>query len=250
MEEVDQWSLQKIQELRISVLKAYEDFEFHKAFHGVHDFCNTELSSFYFDVLKDRLYTFAPKSSERRSGQTALGIILRDLLQLFAPVLPHTCDEAWRHLPAHLRTEDSVHLTLFPPEQPSHAMAGETLDAWNELLRMRGIISKVLEDARRAKTIGSSLQAGITLTPGNAAIEAILKEREAQLPSVFIVSECRVLAPTGEAAANEGLLLVDVDKAPGEKCVRCWNYRPSVGSVPNHPEICERCASQLEVGEP
>ncbi len=250
LEEVDRWALYKIQELRVRVLKAYEDFEFHKAFHGVHDFCNTELSAFYFDVLKDRLYTFAPKSRERRSGQTALSIILRDLLQLFAPILPHTCDEAWRHLPAYLQSEDSVHLTLFPPERPEHIMAGNTLEAWNELLRMRGIVSKELEEARRAKTIGSSLQAGITLTPGNAAVEAILKEREDQLPSIFIVSECQLLAPSNAAAASDGLLLVDVGKATGEKCVRCWNVRSSVGSVPDHPEICERCASQLEVGEP
>ncbi len=247
LDEVDHWALHQAQELRERVLKAYEDYDFHKVFHGVHDFCCVELSSFYFDVLKDRLYTFAADSRDRRAAQTVIGEILVDLLQLFAPILPHTCDEAWLQLPDHLRTADSVFLSSFPEAKPEHRMGGQALEAWNELLRLRGVASKVLEEARRDKLIGSSLQAGLVLTPGTPHLASLLAQYEEQLPAVFIVSQCVIEPVSAEASASEDKLLVRVAAAGGQKCVRCWNYRESVGSVPEHPEICGRCAEQLGV---
>ncbi len=247
LEEIDRWALHKTQELRTGVLKAYDTYEYHQAFHSFLNFCTVELSSFYFDVLKDRLYTFDANSRERRAGQTVIAEILVDLLKLFAPILAHTCDEVWQHLPGHLRTAECVHLTQFPEDKPNHSLVGETLDRWNELLRLRGVVSKHLEDARRDKIIGSSLEAALRLTPGNEHVAKVLSAYADRLPSVFIVSACKVEEPSDEAAQSESKILVTVEKASGKKCVRCWNYRDSVGTVAQHPEICDRCAEQLGV---
>ena len=245
LEEVDRWALHQMQDLRKKVLKAYEDYEFHLVFHRIHQFCAVELSSFYFDVLKDRLYTFAADAPERRAAQTAIASLLRDLIQIFAPILPHTCDEAWRHLPEHLRTADSVLLTDFPPERRERIMTGEVLHHWDTLLRLRGIASKHLEEARRAKIIGSSLEAALMLTPGTEEVARVLNTHREQLPSVFIVSQVNIGEPFRAETALEEEMAVAVERATGRKCVRCWNYRDSVGTVSGHPDICRRCAEQL-----
>lgn len=247
LEEIDRWALHKMQVLRARVLKAYEGYAYHQVFHSVQNFCTVELSSFYFDVLKDRLYTFAENAPERRAAQTALAEILVDLLKLFAPILAHTCDEAWSHLPGHLRLAESVHLTEFPVARPEYVLTGEALENWDELLRMRSVVSKALEEARREKTIGSSLEGALTLRPGNDRVRGILEACEGMLPSVFIVSQCEVGPLSEEAARSEDGLLVQVAKAAGAKCVRCWNFRESVGTISEHPEICDRCAEQLGV---
>jgi isoleucyl-tRNA synthetase len=246
LEDVDRWALHQLQDLVLRARKGYETYEFHQVFHGLYNFCAVDLSSFYFDILKDRLYTFAQDSRERRAAQTVLAETATVLLRLLAPVIPHTTDEAWQCLPEYLRTAESVHLTQFPEVNEAYVLPEEKLQGWNELSRMRGLVSKVLEDARRAGVIGASLEASVILTPGTEDLENILRRYEAQLPWVFIVSNCEVHAPTPEAAEAPEQLLVRVERAPGEKCVRCWNYRDSVGKVPDHPEICSRCAKQLE----
>jgi len=245
LEEVDKWALHRMQLLRERVLKAYEDYEFHVIYHAVHNFCAVDLSSFYLDILKDRLYTFAAKSNERRAAQTALAGILTDLLKLMAPIMPYTCDEAWEFVPAHLKEADCVHLTEFPPVRPEHVL-DETAEAtWDELLKMRVVVSKVLEESRRQGVIGSSLEAALTLTPGNERAERLLKKYEAQLPWIFIVSKCTLAPVSDEAAEAEAGLVVQVERASGKKCVRCWNYRESVGQSTEHPTICRRCEEQL-----
>ena len=245
LEEADKWALHRMQLLRERVLKAYADYEFHLIYHAVHNFCAVDLSSFYLDILKDRLYTFAAKSRERRAAQTALSSILTDLLKLMAPILPYTCDEAYEFLPAHLREAESVHLTQFPPARPEHVL-DETAEAtWDDLLRMRVVVSRVLEEARRKSVIGSSLEASLTLIPGDARAERLLKKYEAQLPWIFIVSECSIGPVSNEAAEAEARLVVEVERASGKKCVRCWNYRDSVGQSAEHPTICHRCEEQL-----
>ncbi|MCX5769554.1 MAG: isoleucine--tRNA ligase [Candidatus Hydrogenedentes bacterium] len=245
LEEADKWALHRMQLLRDRVLKAYEDYEFHLIYHAVHNFCAVDLSAFYLDILKDRLYTFAAKSRERRSAQTALSSILSDLLKLMAPILAYTCDEAWEFLPAHLREAESVHLTLFPPARPEHVL-DETAEAnWDDMLRMRVVVSRVLEEARRKSVIGSSLEAALTLIPGDARAERLLRKYEAQLPWIFIVSKCSIGPVSKEAAEAEARLVVQVERASGKKCVRCWNYRDSVGQSAEHPTICRRCEEQL-----
>jgi len=245
--ELDRWALHQMQELREKVLKAYETYEFHQVFHSVLNFCAVELSSIYFDIRKDTLYTFAKESPERRATQTVIADILVDLLKLCAPVLAHTCDEAWQYLPEHLRSEESVHLAAFPSPKPEYKLDGPVLENWNSLLTLRGIVSKALEESRRDDVIGSSLQAAVTLTPGNQAVESVLEAQGSALGSLFIVSACTVEPIDAEASGVEGGLVVKVARAEGDKCTRCWNYRVSVGTVEGHPEICDRCVEQLGV---
>ncbi|MEK7794871.1 MAG: isoleucine--tRNA ligase, partial [Candidatus Hydrogenedentota bacterium] len=245
LEEVDRWALHQFEALREAVTVHYDAFEFHKAFRAVHNFCGVELSSFYFDVLKDRLYTFAANAPERRAAQTVIAEILTGLLKLASPLLPHTCEEAWGYLPEHLRAADSVFLMAFPDARPEHRISGPALESWNALLRLRGVVTKELEETRRAKLIGSSLEAALELRPGSDEVRALLTKYEEHLPAVFIVSKADILEVSREAAASEEKLLVNVSKAPGAKCVRCWNYRETVGAVPGHPGLCDRCAEQL-----
>jgi isoleucyl-tRNA synthetase len=245
LEEADRWALHRAQMLRERVLAAYESYEFHQIYHAIHNFCAVDLSSFYLDIIKDRLYTFAAKSVERRAAQTVLGYILTDLLKLVAPIMPYTCDEAWEFLPEHLRDAKSVHLSRFPAVRPEHRLPEAALIDWDALLRMRETAGKVLEEARREGVIGSSLEAALTLIPGDAKTEAILKRHESQLPWIFIVSKCVITPVSAEAAQAEGKLVARVERAPGKKCVRCWNYRESVGKSARHPLICSRCEEQL-----
>ena len=247
LEEVDKWALQKMQDLRQRVLQSYSTYDFHQVYHAVLNFTSNELSSFYFDVLKDRLYTYAPDSRERRAAQTVLTEITTDLLKLLAPILAHTCDEAWQYLPEDFQEEESVHLLNFPEEKPDYALSKDVLKNWDELLRIRGVISGVLEEMRRNKEIGSSLEADLVLIPGTEEAERVLRAYEQQLPSIFIVSACTIEAVSHEAAQTEEYILVRAQKASGQKCARCWNFRNSVGSIEEHNDICSRCADQLGV---
>jgi isoleucyl-tRNA synthetase len=243
--EIDQWILCRMEVLRERVLKAYGEYEFHHMYHDVMNFCSIELSSFYFDISKDRLYTFAANSKERRSAQTALASITVDLLKYLAPVLSHTCDEAWLGLPEGLKTSDSVHLEQFPAAHPEYSLSEAALKHWEGLLRLRSIVSKELEGMRQDKVIGSSLEAEITLIPGTDSIKETLKAYEDKLESIFIVSKCTIGETTDEATQSEDGLIVKAAKATSGKCKRCWNYRESVGQNEVHPDICGRCVEQL-----
>jgi isoleucyl-tRNA synthetase len=247
MEEIDQWIICDLQELNHRVRTAYDSYEFHQVYRHILNFCSTQLSSFYFDILKDRLYTYAADSPERRSAQTALAQILTDLLKLMAPILAHTCDEAWNALPGGLKTADSVHLSAFPEKRETHTMSDEKRRHWDELLRIRNIVSKSLEAMRQDKVIGSSLEAEVTLAPGTKSLEKTLKLYEQQLPSIFIVSKCSVADISDDAKDAEDGVFVQAEKSKNEKCQRCWNYRDSVGNSESHPEICGRCVEQLGV---
>lgn len=242
LEEVDQWALSRMQDLRERVLKSYADYEFHQVYHSIVNFSSTELSSFYFDILKDRLYTFAADSKERRSAQTALAAILVDLLKLLAPILSHTCDEAWQELPEGYKDADSVHLAAFPEARANYALSPEAVAHWDNLLKMRVIVSGQLELLRRDKVIGSSLEAEIVLTPGTEEWENTLRRYESNLESIFIVSKCTIEDLSDEIDSG---LLVSAEKASGQKCARCWNFRDSVGTAETHPTICVRCVEQL-----
>ncbi|MBI5657650.1 MAG: isoleucine--tRNA ligase, partial [Geobacter sp.] len=190
LEEADRWALHKMELLKEKVLSAYKEYEFYHVYHSVHNFCAVELSAFYLDVLKDRLYTFATDSRERRAAQTVMAQLLGDLLRLLAPILPYTCDEAWGYLPEHMREAESVHLATFPDPKPEHRLEGPSLESWDTLLEIRGAVSKALEVARREKLIGAPLEALVTITPGLPKFAEILAEHQAQLPWIFIVSKC------------------------------------------------------------
>jgi isoleucyl-tRNA synthetase len=234
--EIDQWILARTESLARDVRRGYDAFEFHRVYQAVYNFCTVELSAIYFDVSKDRLYTAATRSRERRSAQTALWRLTDALLKLFAPVLAFTCEEAWQHFAKAPGEPDSVHLTNFPA--PEAITAGITdrarLADWDRLIEVRTEVLKALEAARNEKRIGAPLEAKVTLAAGEE-LHPLLEEHRNDLPGLFIVSQVNV-------ACGEGPLAVTVDRADGVKCERCWKYTLDVGSEAALPTVCGNCA--------
>src|SRR5262245_13138396 len=219
---LDRWALAELASLVDSVEAFYDKYEFFRAMQRLHEFCVVTMSATYFDMLKDRLYTSARGSPERRSAQTALREILVVLLTRYAPVLVHTCEEAWGYLAA--RPAESVHLAVWTPP-PSEWKNADVLARFQKLLELRGDVNKALEKLRAAGTIGKSLEASVKI---NAQTDGV------DLTEFFIVSE--VLPGT----------TIEAGKSPHPKCARCWNLRPTVGRDPKHPELCDRCVKALQ----
>ena len=256
MLEIDRWALASLDDLTAKVLKGYESYDFQAAYHALYQFCTITLSARYFDIIKDRLYIFAPKSLERRSAQTALYQITETLCRLLSPILVFTADEAWENLPG--QKLQSVHLTEFPKVTPASsrlsgghpahpASAGSQRDSqrdagvtmlenWERIFSIRDEVLKALEEARIAKQIGSSLEAKVILTVDKETTMFLLKYYE-DLRYIFIVSQVEV--HEGDAAN------VEIQKADGEKCERCWNYSARVGEFEKYPTVCERCFDAL-----
>lgn len=247
LEDVDRWTLHQAQLLKHQLLAAYSDCDFHTIYHSVYNFCTVDLSAFYLDILKDRLYTFAADCTPRRAAQTVLAEVLADLLKLLAPILVYTCDEAWQHLPAHLKTSDSVHLESFPTPKKQWLFDERTGQSWERLLAIRAVVTKALEEARRADVIGSSLQAAVTLVPGDKQTAEVLQSHQHHLEAIFIVSKCSLEPISEEADDTEDKLIARIHPAPGSKCVRCWHVRESVGTISAHPQICHVCAEHLRL---
>ncbi|MBI3208361.1 MAG: isoleucine--tRNA ligase [Candidatus Solibacter usitatus] len=241
--EFDQWILARLESLIERCRKHYEDFDFHKVYQAVYNFASTDLSAIYFDVIKDRLYTSAPKSHARRSAQSSLFRLAHALSRLLAPLLTFTTDEVWAHLQKLDGDPDSVHLTVFP--EPSFATAGmtaamrERLPKWEQLMPVRDQVLKSLEVARQEKFIGAPLEACVRLRAGND-LYPLLEEFQKELPALFIVSQV-ILEDHTEAE-----LSVHVERATGEKCERCWKYSTAIGFDPKFPTVCDNCAGALK----
>ncbi|HSU26504.1 MAG TPA: class I tRNA ligase family protein, partial [Pyrinomonadaceae bacterium] len=243
MLEIDRWALANLDAVTAKVLAGYEAYDFQAAYNALYHFCTVTLSARYFDIIKDRLYIRAPKSLERRSAQTALYRIADALCRLLSPILVFTSDEAWENLPA--RDGVSVHIAEFPMAeelraghpQDSRRDAGVTLIAtWERLFAIRDEVLKALEEARNAKQIGSSLEAKVVLT-ADKDTTMFLMDYFRELRYIFIVSQVEV---------HEGdALTVEIQKADGKKCERCWNYSAHVGEYDKYPTVCERCAEAL-----
>lgn len=234
---LDRWILERARQVRQRVVKAYEDYEFHIVFHSLYNFFTVDLSAFYLDVIKDRMYCSGPASKLRRSGQTAMFLVLESTLRLMAPILPFTADEAWEAMPDFQDKAGSVHLCSFP-EDSRPWLEPDLMQKVERLLEIREQVQKEMEKAREARLIGNSLEARLVFqAPGE--VFDLLEEFRADLPSLFIVSEVKV-SPLGE-----GELVVSVERAGGQKCERCWNYSASVGQDPVYPAVCERCAGVL-----
>jgi isoleucyl-tRNA synthetase len=239
---LDQRALAETRRAAQRMLAAYERFEFHVVYHTLVNLCGTTLSAFYLDILKDRLYASAPASRERRSAQTALHRIGRSIATLAAPVLPFTSEEIWEALPG--RKEESVHLARFETLDDVPADA-DTDPAWDRLARLREDVAAVLEEARRDKTIGSSLEAAIALTanPELEADRAAVGAEGAGLADLFIVSDLRE-APAdteGRPAQPYPGLTIRFEKAQGRKCDRCWKITPEAEET----GLCARCRAVL-----
>ena len=247
MHPLDQYILLRAAEVTKEVRDHYDAFVFHRVYQRLKDFCIVDLSAIYFDVLKDRLYTSAPKSIARRSAQTALWRLGEALVRLLAPVMSFTADEIWTFLPAAGRSE-SVHLEHFaaPEDLTGELPAGfdrEVLKGdWQKLLEVRDEVLKALEAARNEKRIGGGLEAEIHLTAPEG-FYPVLERYQDQLRYLFIVSK---VVLERAAATNGGTgLKIQVAKAPGEKCERCWNYSTHVGEDKAYPTVCERCSEVL-----
>jgi isoleucyl-tRNA synthetase len=240
--ELDQWILFRAEQLVRDCRRWYEEFAFHRVYRAIYDFATVDLSSIYFDVLKDRLYTTAPHSKARRSAQTALYRLGYALVRLTAPLISFTADEVWKYMVKPAGAPDSVHLALFP--EPEELTAGLSDDArtrsenWDRLMPVRDTVLKSLETAREEKVIGSSLQARVRLQ-ANGDLYPLLEQYGAELPGLFIVSEVAL-----EKGASDALA-VEIDRAGGEKCERCWKYTTDVGSDPELPTICAACAEAV-----
>ena len=248
MPELDRFMRHGLQDLVEKCLCAYRDFEFHIVYHSLYNYCSMDLSAFYLDILKDRLYTAPTQSTLRRSAQSVMYTLIKTLTQLMAPILPFTADEVWQHIPASGDLPDTVHMSDFP--QPDPALRdGRLAEQWEEILKVRGEVTRALEKARAEKTIGHSLDAAVTLY-AEEGLRKRLAPYASDLHAIFIVSRVD-LADFAEAdtearrAEFEGLA-VKVAPAPGDKCQRCWVYDTSVGGDPVQPEICSRCRQALE----
>ncbi len=240
--DLDRWILVRAADLVARCREWYDAFAFHRVYQALYNFATTDLSALYFDVIKDRLYTSAPKSRARRSAQTAMERINHALVRLLAPLTPFTSEEAWSAMRRRAGDPESVHLALFPePAELTAGLSGEhraTLGDWDRLVEMRSEVMKSLEAAREAKFIGASLQARVHLK-ANGDLYPLLERYRAELPALLIVSEVSL---EGQADAA---LSVHVDRASGEKCDRCWKYTTDRGSHPELPGICAACAGAV-----
>ncbi|GAB6908083.1 isoleucyl-tRNA synthetase [Desulfosarcina cetonica] len=246
MLDIDRFALHKLQGVIERALKAYDTYEFHVIYHRLYNYCTVDLSAFYLDILKDRLYTSPAASLARRSAQTAMYAILDAMARIMAPIMPFTAEEIWAYLPAVADKAESIHLVSFP--KPDAALRDETLAAkWETLIKVRAEVTKALEQARSDKVIGHSLDAAVTVGLSDD-LYAVMAEFETDLRSILIVSRATVakgeLTDAYKAQEVEGLW-VKVAPAKGEKCQRCWVHDDSVGSIADHPTICARCSGAL-----
>jgi isoleucyl-tRNA synthetase len=239
LHEMDRWALHQLQKLIARIREAYERFEFHTVYHGVQNFCAVEMSALYFDILKDRLYTFSPHSRARKSAQTALYDILKALTRLLAPILSFTAEEVWKYIPHEEGEVESVHLTSFPEVKGEYLDEGLN-ERWEKIWEIRAVVTKVLEEARKEKVIGLSLDAQVHLYVSEKVF-SFLECYEKDLKSIFIVSSV-----TLHQVSEEKGVRAEVVRADGKKCERCWNYDVSVGSCSEHPGICQRCIEAIQ----
>jgi isoleucyl-tRNA synthetase len=249
MDELDHWALLRLGGLITRVRKGYEDYQFHVAFHALHNFCAVDLSALYLDIIKDRLYVSAPDDPRRRASQTVCFELLTALTRLMAPILTFTADEVWSYIPGRGKP-DSVHLVLFPEER-GEWMSERLAADWERLLEVRGEVSRALETARQQGKIGKGIDAVLYVpsAPEEQWLPLLLSKGEGLLTTVFNVSGIRLKqgAPRDvvryESQDIPGLVLevVPAQALGWRKCERCWTWSPRVGEDPAHPSLCERC---------
>lgn len=252
LEEIDKLILSQFQNLKKTTSENYEQYEFHSLYHDIHNFCTLNLSSFYLDIIKDRLYVLKPDSLSRRAAQTVLYMIINDLTRLIAPVLSFTAEEIWQALNTFNYQEESVFLVNWP-EVNHNFVQSELEQKWEKLLSIRKDVLKALEINRKDGLIGNALQAQVDLYTNDKALFDYLKEAEDKLEMLFIVSKVNVFfsakQPTeinvfqGEEMPE---LFISIKVAPGGKCERCWCYSETVGNSNDYPDICAKCVSVLE----
>ena len=235
---IDKWALAKLNILIDKVKEAYDKYEFHIVYHAIHNFCVVDMSNFYLDVLKDRLYTEKADSKARRAAQTSIYIILNAMTRMIAPILAYTSDEIWKYMP-HSSNEKAEHVIYNEmPEKVDISIDDDFMAFWDEIHELRDDVKKSLETFIKDKTIKSSLEAKVTLGASGDKL-AFLKKAENELATAFIVSEVEIVDNSSE-------LEIRIDKAEGEKCERCWVISKTVGENSEHPTLCSRCCENLK----
>jgi isoleucyl-tRNA synthetase len=237
MFEIDKWAMQQLQKLIANVTEAYEGFIFHRVYSLLYNFCTVEMSSIYMDVLKDRMYCDAADSLSRRSAQTAMYNILDALVRMLTPILVHTAEEAWSAMNSKAGDAESVHLALMPKVDDSIDYKSEE-PKWEKLMTLRDKVLRVLEDLRQEKTIASNQEACVTINCDEEDAAALNAFGLEQFAALCIVSEVKLQKTVGET-------VVSAQKSSYEKCQRCWNYWPSVGTSAEHPDLCKRCVEVI-----
>lgn len=245
LEELDKYALMKLDEVLKVSRDAFEVYDYHTAAHSLHTFCVVEMSNFYFDVLKDRLYTSAPESQTRRAAQTVLYKVLDALTLMLTPILAFTADEIWQSMP-HDKSRNAESPLFNEIPQPDFIEAdADFIAKWERIHSVRYDVQKALELARNEKIIGKPLEAKVELF-AQGELYDFLKSVEADLPEIFITSSVTVSNGEGEVKGDVEGLSVTVSKADGEKCERCWKFSSTVGSDAEHPTLCAHCASVMK----
>ena len=251
MEELDRWAVTRLNALTEKCLKGYDNYEFLTVTHSVNDFCVVDLSSFYLDIIKDRLYCEEADGKRRRSAQTALFLILDTITKLMAPILAFTCDEIWQAM-THRSGDDARNVLLNQMNGvfTEYALDEKTMEKWDTVIKLRSDVNAVLETARAQKKLGKALEAHVALhADTDEAAQALMSTVGVSLAEVFIVSNCSITTaePAADSTVGKGTnfpgLTVEVREADGARCERCWMHDTRVGENPDHPTLCPRCAS-------
>ena len=251
MEELDRWAVTRLNALIEKCFQAYDDYEFNAVTHAVNEFCVLDMSNFYLDIIKDRLYCEETDGLKRRSAQTALFLILDTMTKIMAPILAFTSDEIWLSMP-HRSSDDARNVVFNDMNKPftDYALDEKAMEKWSTVEKLRDDVNVVLEAARAEKKIGKALEAHVALHAGDdAAAAALVQVMGLNLAELFIVSDCQIsnAEPDGAATVGQGTsfpgLTVEIREATGEKCERCWMHSPTVGADADHPTLCARCAA-------
>ena len=249
MHEIDKWALIKLNALIDKCKAAYDAFDFHIVVHSIHNFCVTDMSNFYLDIVKDRLYCTGTKSIDRRAAQTAMYYILSAVSRLIAPVLAFTAEEIWKYMP-HSANDDTRSIMMNEMPSKIEVQVDDAFtEKWNMIYQLRSDATKALEAKRAEKFIGASLEAKVVIYVNNdSALAEKLNTYAEELKKVFIVSGVEVSENgKGDFASDyyTDKLSYSIAKADGEKCERCWMYSSTVGSNVLHPTLCSRCAEEV-----
>ncbi|MCL2486786.1 MAG: class I tRNA ligase family protein, partial [Oscillospiraceae bacterium] len=241
---IDRWALLRLNQLTKACADAYESYDFHQVYHAVNKFCVVDMSNFYLDVLKDRLYCDETEGQSRRAAQTAMYLILDALVRIISPILAFTSDEIWQFMPH--SADDDPRGVLFNDVKPMLDIPGddEFMARWERIHQIREDVQFVLEQCRKEKKIGKSLEAKVILTCKGELLDFV-KSVMPELPAVLIVSQVEVKEGDGEGVGKVEGLGVTAEPADGDKCARCWTYSTSVGQSGEHPALCARCSEVL-----
>lgn len=243
MFEIDKWAMHKLEELKEKTTEYYDKYEFYNLFQEITYFCSIEMSSFYLDIVKDRLYCEGPKSLERRSAQTVLTEVLKVLVRIISPVLSFTAEEIWERIPASLKDEESVHLASWIDPNPAYKNE-ELAKKWEKIAHLRKEVNKKIEAQRQEGLIGHSLDARVLLNITNDDYSFLKDYTEDEVSDLFIVSQTKFVDDELEKSEIEGIS-IGVTKALGKKCERCWKYSEEVGKDERYPDVDPRCAKVL-----